>query len=121
MGLYDREYSQERYQPYYHYGPPMQMGFPGITTAVKWLLIINIGVFLAVITIKPLGVLIYDWFQLDPTTLLRATATVETCNLPVPARPQLDYSHCFQYDRPVFSWADTRKILGQQKVSDILP
>jgi membrane associated rhomboid family serine protease len=29
-------------------------------------------VFLAAITIKPLGIFIYDWFQLDPTTLLRA-------------------------------------------------
>jgi len=72
MGLYDRDYSQERYEPSYRYGPQMQMGLPGITTAVKWLLIINIAVFLVVITIKPLGVLIYDWFQLDPTTLLRA-------------------------------------------------
>jgi membrane associated rhomboid family serine protease len=72
MGLYDREYSQERYQPFYHYGPPMQMGFPGVTAVTKWLLIINIGVFLAVITIKPLGILTYHWFQLDPTTLPRA-------------------------------------------------
>jgi membrane associated rhomboid family serine protease len=71
MGLYDREYSQERYQPSYHYGPPMRMGFPGVTTVTKWLLIINAGVFLAAITMKPLGVFIYDWFQLDPTTLPR--------------------------------------------------
>lgn len=72
MGLYDRDYSQERYQPYYHYGPQMRMGFPKVTVVVKRLLIINIGVFLAAIIIRPLGILIYDWFQLDPTTLARA-------------------------------------------------
>jgi len=71
MGLYDREYSQERYQPYYNYEPPMQMGFGGIPTAVKWLLIINIGVFLVSITTGPLAVFIYGWFQLDPTTPLQ--------------------------------------------------
>ena len=72
MGLYDRDYSQERYQPSYHSGPPMRMGFPKVTAVVKRLLIINIGVFLAAIIIKPLGVFIYDWFQLDPTTLARS-------------------------------------------------
>ena len=72
MGLYDRDYSQERYQRAYHYGPPMRMGFPKVTAVVKRLLIINIVVFLTAIIIRPLGVLIYDWFQLDPTTLARA-------------------------------------------------
>lgn len=72
MGLYDRDYSQERYQRAYHYGPPMRMGFPKVTVVVKRLLIINIVVFLTAIIIRPLGVLIYDWFQLDPTTLARA-------------------------------------------------
>ncbi len=72
MGLYDRDYSQERYQPSYHYGPQMRMSFPKVTAVVKRLLIINIGVFLAAVIIRPLGVLIYDWCQLDPTTLVRA-------------------------------------------------
>jgi membrane associated rhomboid family serine protease len=71
MGLYDREYSQERYESSYNYGPPMQMGLPGIPTAVKWLLIINVAVFLVVIAIKPLRDLIYNWLQIDPITLLR--------------------------------------------------
>jgi membrane associated rhomboid family serine protease len=48
------------------------MVFPQITPMVKRLLIINIAVFLAVIIIKPLGIFIYEWFQLDPTSLLRA-------------------------------------------------
>jgi membrane associated rhomboid family serine protease len=72
MGLYDRDYTQESYQRAYHYGPPMRMGFPKVTAVVKQLLIINIAVFLTAIIIRPLGVLIYDWFQLDPTTLARA-------------------------------------------------
>ncbi len=72
MGLYDRDYSQERYQRAYRYGPPMRMGLPKVTAVVKRLLIINIVVFLTAIIIRPLGVLIYDWFQLDPTTLARA-------------------------------------------------
>jgi membrane associated rhomboid family serine protease len=71
MGLYDREYSQERYESSYNYGPPMQMGLPGMSPAVKWLLIINVAVFLVVIIIRPLRDLIYNWFQIDPTTLLR--------------------------------------------------
>jgi membrane associated rhomboid family serine protease len=71
MGLYDREYSQERYESSYNYGPPMQMGLPGMSPAVKWLLIINVAVFLVVIIIRPLRDLIYNWFQMDPTTLLR--------------------------------------------------
>jgi membrane associated rhomboid family serine protease len=44
----------------------MRMSFPKLTPVVKWLLIINIGVFLAGIFIKPLGVFIYSSFQLDP-------------------------------------------------------
>jgi membrane associated rhomboid family serine protease len=50
----------------------MRMSFPKLTPVVKWLLIINIGVFLASILIKPLGVFIYQWFQLDATSLGRA-------------------------------------------------
>ena len=72
MGLYVRDYSQERYQRAYHYGPPMRMGLPKVTAVVKRLLIINIVVFLTAIIIRPLGVFIYDWFQLEPTTLARA-------------------------------------------------
>jgi len=72
MGLYDRDYSQERYQPSYHSGSQMRMSFPKVTAVVKRLMVINIGVFLAAIIIKPLGVFIYDWFQLEPTTLVKA-------------------------------------------------
>lgn len=75
MGLYDRDYTQadfKSHQSHFRYAPQMRMSFPKLTPVVKWLLIINIGVFLASITIKPLGLFIYSWFQLDPTSLGRA-------------------------------------------------
>ncbi|MDD5063388.1 MAG: rhomboid family intramembrane serine protease [Phycisphaerae bacterium] len=72
MGLYDRDYTQANFHSQFNNAPQMRMTFPRLTPAVKWLLIINIAVFLAAIIIKPLGALIYKWFQLDPTSLLRA-------------------------------------------------
>jgi membrane associated rhomboid family serine protease len=69
MGLYDRDYTQADFksnQSHFRYAPQMRMTFPKLTPVVKWLLIINIGVFLAGIMIKPLGVFIYSSFQLDP-------------------------------------------------------
>lgn len=45
MGIYDRDYSQSGYRPM-HSGQHMGMRFPSPTPAVKWLLIINIAVFL---------------------------------------------------------------------------
>jgi membrane associated rhomboid family serine protease len=50
----------------------MRFSLPRLTPVVKWLLIINIGVFLAAILIRPLGVFIYTWFQLDATSIGRA-------------------------------------------------
>ena len=75
MGLYDRDYTQadfQSHQSHFRYAPQMRMSFPKLTPVVKWLLIINIGVFLAAILIKPLGVFIYTWFELDATSLGRA-------------------------------------------------
>jgi len=72
MGLYDRDYTKadfESHQGHFRHAPQMRMSFPKITPVVKWLLIINIGVFLAAITVRPLGVFIYSWFQLDATSL----------------------------------------------------
>lgn len=45
MGLYDRDYTQERYQSEFGQVPHLRMSWPKITPVVKWLLIINIGVF----------------------------------------------------------------------------
>ncbi|MCJ7692129.1 MAG: rhomboid family intramembrane serine protease [Sedimentisphaerales bacterium] len=75
MGLYDRDYTLADFKSqegHFRYAPQMRMSFPKLTPVVKWLLIINIGVFLAAITIKPLGVFIYKWFELDARSLGRA-------------------------------------------------
>jgi len=75
MGLYDRDYTQadfKSHDSHFRYAPQMRMSFPKLTPVVKWLLIANIGIFLAAILIKPLGVFIYTWFELDATSLGRA-------------------------------------------------
>lgn len=75
MGLYDRDYTQADFQQHgshFRYAPQMRMSLPRMTPVVKWLLIINIGVFLAAVLIEPLGLYIYEWFQLDARTVGRA-------------------------------------------------
>jgi membrane associated rhomboid family serine protease len=71
MGLYDRDYTQADFQSRFRNAPQMRMSFPKISPVVKWLLIINIGVFLISVIIKPLGAFIYEWCQLDATSLGR--------------------------------------------------
>ncbi|HUW17970.1 MAG TPA: rhomboid family intramembrane serine protease [Sedimentisphaerales bacterium] len=71
MGLYDRDYTQEGYRSQF-YAPQMRMRFPKPSTVVMRLLIINVGVFIGAVLIKPLGPFIYDWFQLDGRSLFRA-------------------------------------------------
>lgn len=72
MGLYDREYTQQNYRPSFGRGPRMYMPGSGRRSVVVYLMIINIAVFLLAVLIKPLGVYIYQWFQLDATSLPRA-------------------------------------------------
>ena len=75
MGLYDRDYTQSDYQQHQshsRYAPQMRFSLPRLTPVVKWLLIINIGVFLAGIMFRPLGEFIYTWCQLDATSPWRA-------------------------------------------------
>ena len=57
MGLYDRDYTHDQYRGGGYYAPQMRMNMPRITPVVKWLLIVNIGVYILCIT--PLGNLIY--------------------------------------------------------------
>lgn len=45
MGLYDRDYSQEKFRSSFGNTPQMRMTFPRITPAVKWLLIINVVIY----------------------------------------------------------------------------
>lgn len=72
MGLYDRDYTRDGYDSRFRNAPQMRMTFPKLTPAVKWLLIINVAVFFVAIIIKPLGVFIYEWFQIDATSPARA-------------------------------------------------
>jgi membrane associated rhomboid family serine protease len=46
MGLYDRDYTQEQSDSQPGYAPQMRLGFPSLTPVVKWLLVINVSVFL---------------------------------------------------------------------------
>ncbi|MGA2071764.1 MAG: rhomboid family intramembrane serine protease [Sedimentisphaerales bacterium] len=46
MGLYDRDYTQEKNDSEPGYAPQMRLGFPSLTPVTKWLLIINVAVFL---------------------------------------------------------------------------
>ncbi len=67
MGIYDRYYTQDNYQPHTRF----QM--PGMTPAVKWLLIINVAVF-AVEVIggllrAPIQSYIEQWFAVFPINL----------------------------------------------------
>ncbi len=60
MGLYDRDYTQAEDAPQRYYGTPQfRVGLPTLTPVVKWLLITNVGIFLAGIMIPSLG----DWLQ----------------------------------------------------------
>jgi len=46
MGLYDRDWTREQDEAQPPYSSQMRFGLPSITPAVKWLLIINAGIFL---------------------------------------------------------------------------
>ncbi|MBW8040763.1 MAG: rhomboid family intramembrane serine protease [Planctomycetes bacterium] len=69
MGLYDRDYTQSDFEPQFRSGPYARMSMPKITPVVKWLLIINVAVFLLTFLIPQLGALIFHWFSVFPVTL----------------------------------------------------
>lgn len=52
MGLYDRQYTQDNYSGGYGHTPRMRMMFPSLTPMVKWLLLINVGVFFLHLVVK---------------------------------------------------------------------
>ena len=72
MGLYDRDYTQSGFRPQHYGTPQMRFNLPRITPVVKWLLIANIGIFLASALIPRLGLFLENWFAMDPRTLGRA-------------------------------------------------
>jgi membrane associated rhomboid family serine protease len=68
MGLYDRDYTQEKFQSLFRNAPQLRMSFPQITPAVKWLLLVNAAVYL----VQVLGgdKLLTKWFSVYPVSLL---------------------------------------------------
>ena len=71
MGLYDRDYTQADFHSQHHNMPQMRMNFPKLTPVVKWLLIANITIYVVAV-LTSLGPFIYEWFQLDTTSVGRA-------------------------------------------------
>jgi membrane associated rhomboid family serine protease len=69
MGLYDRDYTQDGFQSQYGREPQMRFMMPTITPVVKWLLIINVAVFLLTFIISPLAKFAYLWFSVYPATV----------------------------------------------------
>ena len=69
MGLYDRDYTQSDYDPGHGHRPPMRMMFPRISPVVKWLLIINIGVFVLTVAVRPLDNFSLYWLSVYPATI----------------------------------------------------
>ncbi len=66
MGLYDRDYTQaEDSAQHYYSAPQFRFGLPALTPAVKWLLIVNVAIFLAGVLIPPFGRWLEDWFALN--------------------------------------------------------
>lgn len=63
MGLYDRDYTQDGGG--YHERPQMRLAMPSLTPGVKWLLIINVAIFVGSVAIRPLGALIGNLFAVN--------------------------------------------------------
>lgn len=68
MGFYDRDYWRSDYQEQQE-RPQFQLRMPQLTPVVKWLIVLNIGIFLLCVIIKPAGNFIYTWFSLDSTSI----------------------------------------------------
>ncbi len=66
MGLYDRDYTQADSRSQFRYAPRPHMTFPHLTPVVKWLLIINVVLFVASLLITPLANFLLYWFSVFP-------------------------------------------------------
>lgn len=71
MGIYDRDYYRPDYEDEQAERPQLQFRLPQLTPVVKWLLLLNIGIFLLCIIIKPVGRFVYGWFCIDSTSFGR--------------------------------------------------
>ena len=71
MGLYDRDYTQSDFRRQ-HFGPPqIRFNLPRVTPVVRWLLIINISIFLLSL-IPPFGNALLNWFAVAPKPWYKA-------------------------------------------------
>jgi membrane associated rhomboid family serine protease len=68
MGLYDRDYTQSDSRSEYNTSPQLRFNWPKLTPVVRWLLIINVAIYVSSIIITPLGNFVYKWGSLDVTT-----------------------------------------------------
>ncbi|UCG47902.1 MAG: rhomboid family intramembrane serine protease [Phycisphaerales bacterium] len=66
MGLYDRDYTQADSRSEFRYASRPHMMFPRLTPVVKWLLIINVVLFVASLLITPLARFLLYWFSVFP-------------------------------------------------------
>lgn len=69
MGLYDRDYTKADFESGSGHAPHVRLSMPKITSVVKWLLIINVVVFLPTFLIPPLKSFVFRWFSVYPATL----------------------------------------------------
>jgi membrane associated rhomboid family serine protease len=70
MGLYDRDYTQEHFRTSGSM-PPVRFGFSPVTPAVKWLLIINIGIYMVMALSPALAAQIAYLFAVDSTSFIK--------------------------------------------------
>ncbi|MHC5075488.1 MAG: rhomboid family intramembrane serine protease [Planctomycetota bacterium] len=69
MGLYDRDYTREDYQPQDRSNPQMRFMNPKLPIVVKRLLLINVAAFLVSFFIPPVANLLFEWFSVYPISL----------------------------------------------------
>ncbi|MEN6385410.1 MAG: rhomboid family intramembrane serine protease [Phycisphaerales bacterium] len=66
MGIYDRQYYREDEGKGMS---QMQFRLPTLTPVVKYLLIINVTIYVLSMLIRPFGFFVYSWFEVDSSTL----------------------------------------------------
>lgn len=69
MGLYDRDYTQADYHGGHGYRPQMRMMFPQMTPVVKWLIIVNVVVYVLTSVFPALARFAFDWLSVYPLTI----------------------------------------------------
>ncbi len=67
MGLYDRDYTQSDARRQHFGMPQMRFNMPRLTPVVKWLLIVNIGVYILGM-VPAIGHALEQWFAVTPAT-----------------------------------------------------